>query len=300
MSDTTQQNPAPPPTPSMFDPKLDVRLDVFEGPLDLLLYLIKKNDLDIYDIPISQITQEYLSYLDLMKDLNLEMAGEFLVMASTLMQIKAQMLLPSPDAEAEETGPDPRAELVNKLLEYQRFKDAAAILAGYNEKAKDIYYRTLPPQFEDGDYTLKATVFDLLSAFKRVLDQVPREVGQIIREEITIETRIREILDRLEEKTSLAFEELFSTSARRMDLIVTFLALLELIRMKQVVALQQETFSAIRIYRADSVPMAASEESPEVVAETETPVAPTPNSVPLTVDDATPTSTESPSEEVSS
>src|SRR5579864_230668 len=125
---------------------IDVRLENFEGPLDLLLYLIRKNDLDIYDIPIAHITQEYLSYLDLMKDLNLETAGEFLVMASTLMQIKAQLLLPSPEAEQEE-GPDPRAELVNKLLEYQQFKEAAGILATYNEKAKDVYYRTVPPRF---------------------------------------------------------------------------------------------------------------------------------------------------------
>src|SRR5471030_1592807 len=107
--------------------QMDVSLDVFEGPLDLLLHLIKKNDLEISDIPIAQITQEYLSYIDLMKDLNLEMAGEFLVMASTLMQIKAQILLPSPESEPEE-GPDPRTELMNKLLEYQRYKEAASVL----------------------------------------------------------------------------------------------------------------------------------------------------------------------------
>src|SRR5690348_7990055 len=121
------------PTPS----SVDVRLDNFEGPLDLLLFLIKKSDLDIYDIPIANITQEYLSYLDLIKELNLETAGEFLVMASTLMQIKAQMLLPSPEGDEAE-GPDPREELVNKLLEYQRYKEAASMLSIYNEKAKDI------------------------------------------------------------------------------------------------------------------------------------------------------------------
>ena len=144
-------------------PSVDVRLENFEGPLDLLLFLIKKNDLEIYDIPIASITQEYLSYLDLIKELNLETAGEFLVMASTLMQIKAQMLLPSPEGEAAE-GPDPREELINKLLEYQRYKEAASMLSIYNEKAKDIYYRQVPPPFSRDEFTLSASVFDLMAA----------------------------------------------------------------------------------------------------------------------------------------
>src|SRR5205807_218822 len=151
--------------------QMDVTLEIFEGPLDLLLHLIKKNDLEIKDIPIAQITHEYLQYLDLMKDLNLELAGEFLVMASTLMQIKSQMLLPAPETLEEQAGPDPRAELVSKLLEYQRYKEAASVLAAYNEKTKDIYYRRMPPAFEKDDFLLEASVFDLLSAFKRVLDQ---------------------------------------------------------------------------------------------------------------------------------
>jgi segregation and condensation protein A len=141
---------------SSANPSMDVRLDNFEGPLDLLLYLIRKNDLDVYDIPISQITTEYLAYLDLLKDLNLEVAGEFLVMASTLMQIKAQLLLPSPEA-IDESGPDPRSELVNKLLEYQRFKEASTILTGWNDKAKDVYYRHVPPSFDEEDFILRAS-----------------------------------------------------------------------------------------------------------------------------------------------
>jgi segregation and condensation protein A len=215
--------------------------------------------LDISDIPIAQITHEYLEYLDLMKDLNLEMAGEFLVMASTLMQIKAQMLLPSPEAGDAETGPDPRQELVNKLLEYQRFKEAAGMLSVYNEKAKDIYYRRLPPSFDHDDFVLQATVLDLLSAFKRVLERAPKEAGHILLEEVTIETKIRDILNVLENKTSLAFEELFVEVRRRIDLIVTFLAILELIRLKQIVALQSETFGSIRIYRIDAAPEPALE-----------------------------------------
>ena len=247
--------------------QMDVSLEIFEGPLDLLLHLIKKNDLEIKDIPIAQITHEYLGYLDLMKDLNLEMAGEFLVMASTLMQIKAQMLLPAPDAAQEETGPDPRDELVNKLLEYQRFKEAAGVLTAYNEKAKDIYYRRIPPPFEKEDFLLRATVFDLLTAFKRVLDQAPREVGQILREEITIEARIREILGLIQTKESLAFEELFAGAQRRIDLIVTFLALLELIRLKQIVVLQSETFGNIRIFRMTPEAAAADDVKSEEEAE---------------------------------
>jgi len=242
--------------------QMDVSLDTFEGPLDLLLHLIKKNDLEISNIPIAEITHEYLGYLDLMKDLNLEMAGEFLVMASTLMLIKAQMLLPSPDVADEDAGPDPRAELVNKLLEYQRFKEAAGVLTAYKERAKDVYYRHVPPQFDHDDFMLRATVVDLLSAFKRVLDRAPREVGQILREEMTIETKIRDVIAILKEQSSMAFEGLFAGATRRIDLILTFLALLELIRMKQIVAMQSDTFGSIRIYRADVAPEPASVEAP--------------------------------------
>src|SRR5678810_252883 len=118
----------------------EVHLDIYEGPLDLLLYLIRKNDLSIYDIPISQITSEYLAYIDLMKELKLDMAGEFLVMAASLMQIKARLLLPAPPAEQEE-GPDPRAEIINRLLEYQRYKEAAKTLGSRLLSRKDVHYR---------------------------------------------------------------------------------------------------------------------------------------------------------------
>lgn len=254
---------------SLANAGVDVRLENFEGPLDLLLYLIRKNDLDVYDIPIASITKEYLAYLDLMKDLNLETAGDFLVMASTLMQIKAQMLLPVPDA-AEDEGPDPRAELVNKLLEYQQFKEAATILTGYKERAKDVYYRTAAPTFGEDDFTLKASVFDLLSAFKKILEAAPREVGQILRDEVPLEVKIREVMDLLNEKVSLAFVDLFPKECRRVDLIVTFMAVLELIKLKQIVARQSDIFGEIRVYRADAAPA----EAEPVAAEPE----PTPQS----------------------
>lgn len=229
--------------------QMDVNLENFEGPLDLLLHLIKKSDLDIKDIPIAQITHEYLDYLELMKDLNLEMAGEFLVMASTLMQIKAHMLLPAPDAVDEDLGPDPRAELVNKLLEYQRFKEASNILAAQNERAKDVYYRRIGPRFDQEDFELRASTVDLLAAFKRVLDRAPREVGQILREEMTVEMRIRQIQDIFVTRDRMAFEELFTGLRRRIELIITFLSLLELIRMKHVVAIQAEAYGQIHLER---------------------------------------------------
>jgi len=245
-------------------------LENFEGPLDLLLFLIKKNDLEIKDIPIAAITQEYLGYLDLIKDLNLEMAGEFLVMASTLMQIKAQMLLPTPDAQAEE-GPDPRTALINKLLEYQKFKEASKILAGFHEHTKDVYYRAYTPVFAEEDYTLRASVIDLLSAFKKILEQAPQEMSQVLREEIPIEVKIREIMDRLTERTSIAFHELFPHGKRRIELIVTFLALLELIRLNQAVARQSETFGDIHIYRVSAElvaeDIAQEQPAPEIAAD---------------------------------
>jgi segregation and condensation protein A len=247
------------PQPSITNMGVDIRLENFEGPLDLLLFLIRKSDLDIYDIPIAQITQEYLSYLDLIKELNLETAGEFLVMASTLMQIKAQMLLPSPEGEEAE-GPDPREELMNKLLDYQRYKEAALTLTVFNDKAKDVFYRQVPPVFGEEEYVLSSSVFDLLKAFQRVLEEAPKEVSQIMRDEIPLEVKIRHILDLLEEKEFIAFHELFNPETRRLELIVTFMALLELIRLKQIIAKQEDVFGHIRIYRGEGFPVKSPEE----------------------------------------
>jgi len=227
---------------------VEVRLENFEGPLDLLLYLIRKNDLDVYDIPIASITHEYLAYLDLMKDLNLDTAGEFIVMASTLMQIKAQMLLPAPDNPGEE-GPDPRAELMSKLLEYQRYKEAASILSGWNERAKDTFFRRAAPEFADEDYTLRASTLDLLSAFKKILEQAPRTAPPIAGDEVPLEVRIQEVLAAVAEHGSISFEALFAGRRRRIDLIVTFMAILELIRLKEIVAQQAELFGPIQILK---------------------------------------------------
>ncbi len=229
----------------------EVKLEIFEGPLDLLLYLIKKEDMDIQEIRISQITEEYLGMINMMKDLNLEIAGEFLVMASTLLQIKAKGLLPKEALGLEiNEGPDPQAELMAKLLEYQKFKEAANFLAEKEFAARDVFYRNQIPTFSDEDMHLEVTLFELLDAFRGVLRNAGDEVKELIYEEIPLEQKIREILDLIDAKGALAFSEIFRPNHPRRQLIVTFLALLELIRLKQIIAKQTEDFGEIMIYKA--------------------------------------------------
>lgn len=229
----------------------EVKLDIFEGPLDLLLHLIQKNDLPIHDIPISQITSEYLAYIDVLKEMKLDMAGEFLVMASTLMQIKARTLLPAPEVEGEE-GPDPRAELINRLLEYQRYKEAARTLEQRMISQREYHYRGAPI-FSEEDYSLDASLFELLDAFRDVLKELKPEVREIVFEEIPIEVKIREILSYLEGKDHVTFRDILRREKTRHALIVSFLAILELIRLKQIVARQTQLFGEIRIYRSEAI-----------------------------------------------
>jgi len=226
-----------------------VSLEVFEGPLDLLLHLVKKNELDIFNIPIAEITADYLNYIKLFRRLNLDFAGEFLVMASTLIHIKSRMLLPPAETVEEEELEDPRQELAARIMEYQKFKEAASILKERAAIQGNIYGR-LPIIPEDEDYTIEATLFDLLDAFQKVVIRAEKEVREIIQEDISIEDRIGEILNLLENKRFISFETIFSGQRTKRLLIVTFLALLELIRLKRVFARQAEPFGAIRIYRA--------------------------------------------------
>jgi len=225
-----------------------VKLEIFEGPLDLLLYLIKKNDLDIYDIPISQITAEYLEYVELMKMLSLDSVGEFLVMAATLMQIKARMLLPTQPGEMEKEEEDPRAELVARLLEYEKFKEAAKYFESRELQQQEIFVRR-EQKFTDEDFLLEVNLFDLLESFRKVIKEAKEEVKEIIYEEIPIENKIRYILSCLEEKKYITFRQLFNPAEGRLSFIVTFLALLELIRLKQITARQNHPFGEIRIYK---------------------------------------------------
>lgn len=236
-----------------------VKLEIFEGPLDLLLYLIRKNEIDVYDIPIITITQQYLEYLDMMKALNLEIAGEFLVMAATLMHIKSRSLLPNQEDEnAAEQGPDPLEELRRQLIEYQQFKDAAQSLKDKDILEKDVFTRSyfeernLKPaeSVELGDLTL----FDLLSALKTILTRAGQEdaLMKLTAEQISVKDRITWILEVLKEKKSLTFDSLFQDLRNKIEIVSTFLALLELIRLQAVKVLQQKLFGTIYIHAVDA------------------------------------------------
>jgi segregation and condensation protein A len=232
-----------------------IKLEVFEGPMDLLLHLIKKHELNVYDIPIALITQQYLEYLDIMKSLDMEIAGEFLVMASTLTHIKSKMLLPPPEnPEAEEDGIDPRAELIRRLLEYKSFKEAANSLELKEETWSRVYTRQgdnapeLPA--DDEPLLFDFHLFDLLSALKDVIARVPDTKFEITTETVSITEKISQILSRLEVVDSILFADLFEGSTSKMQVIGTFLALLELIKTRVVKTFQIEQFGAIRIMKA--------------------------------------------------
>jgi segregation and condensation protein A len=236
---------------------LNVKLEVFEGPLDLLLHLIKKNEIDIYDIPIAVITQQYLQYLEVMKSLNLDVAGEFLLLAATLLHIKSKMLVPAPEEEpaeeGEETAEDPRAELVRKLLEYQRFKEAALELSQGPLLDREVFIRKFFEEklLEGVEESLvgEATLFDLLEAMKKVLRSIPAEEFQEISlEQLNIKEKIIQIMDRLWGTESVAFTELFTAATLRREIIITFLALLELLRLRMIKIYQSESFGKIRIF----------------------------------------------------
>lgn len=230
-----------------------VKLNIFEGPLDLLLNLIKEQEIDIYDIPIASITRQYLEYLDLMRELNLEIAGEFLVMASTLTYIKSRMLLPPPQepSEGEEEGEDPREELVRRLLEYQKYKGAAQNLRERESIFIDVFGRESPLGLEgmEEDIYLEVSMFDLLSALNNVLQNVKERGEQVIDvNELTVTDRINQILERLKESNPLAFTDLFVEVGHRMEVIVTFLALLELIRLRMVRVRQGTELGSIWVF----------------------------------------------------
>jgi len=236
---------------------LQIKLEVFEGPLDLLLHLIKKNEIDIYDIPITIITRQYLEYLEVMKSLNLDIAGEFLLMAATLLHIKSKMLLPPSEDELgdenAEPEEDPRAELVRRLLEYQRYKDAALEMNRSDLLDREVFTRAFfqeefLKEAEEGVVS-EATLFDLLEALKKVLETVPpEEFQEISLEHLSLKDKINEIMEALWEKETLAFQELFTPATPRREVIVTFLALLELLRLRMIKIFQAEHFGTIRIF----------------------------------------------------
>lgn len=234
-----------------------IKLEIFEGPLDLLLYLVRKDHLNIYDIPIAEVTEQYLQYLNLMELLDLNIAGEFLVMAATLMQIKSKMLLPADETAAQqEEQEDPRAELIKRLLEYEKFKEIAAALREREINQKEVFKR---PRTEIDKDTLKeggkeiyfeASIFDLINAFSQALKDVPKEVFyEVIKDEFTIEEKIHDILHLLLLTPSVRLSDLFTRAKNKIEIIVTFLAILELVRMKEILACQSEAFREIEISR---------------------------------------------------
>ncbi len=234
-----------------------VKLEVFEGPLDLLLYLIKKEEVDIYDIPIERITNQYMEYLSLMQLLNLEVAGEFLVMAATLMYIKSRMLLPVDqqvtDAEAEE-GEDPRWELIRQLVEYKKFKDAAVQLSKREDEQAKIFPRQGPDAGIEVDKDVplaEVSIFDLINAFNEVLKKATarEDFHEILEERFTVSDKIEEILYSLRDRMEMIFSELFANAGSRAEVVVTFLALLELIRMKRLKVQQAEAFGEIQVIK---------------------------------------------------
>ena len=226
------------------------RLEGFEGPLDLLLHLIQKNELDILNIPIALITEQYLEYLQLMKVLNLDVAGEYLLMASTLLHIKSKMLLPK-SSEREEEEEDPRAELLRRLLEYQKYKQAGGELEKRPMLDRDVFIRLMPAEPEEvpEEERIEVNLLELLEAFRQVLERVKTEtVHEVILEHLSVEDKIQEILMLLErENRSLTFHRLFPEQASRRVVIITLLAILELVKMKRIRIFQLAPFETIRV-----------------------------------------------------
>jgi segregation and condensation protein A len=237
-----------------------VQLEIFEGPLDLLLHLIKKNEVSITDIPIAAITEQYLAALELMQSLNLDVAGEFLVMAATLIHIKSRMLLPAgADEPDEDEGIDPRDELVRRLLEYQRYKDAASMLEEREILTRDVFIRgggsteeVVPRGFRE------ISIFELLGALKRVIERLPKDVfHEVTLEKITVREKMTLLLDKLHERGSLVFEALFEQVRTRMEIVVTFLAMLELVKVRAIRIVQEELDGPILIEAAAGMDEAA-------------------------------------------
>ncbi|VAW18573.1 Segregation and condensation protein A [hydrothermal vent metagenome] len=235
--------------------KHKVKLDLFEGPLDLLLYLIRKNDIDIKNIPISEITEQYMEYVKTMEKLDLELVGDFLVMAATLMQIKSRMLLPEDPEEIEE-APDPRDELAQRLIEYERFKEAAGDLKEKAMMRSDLFNRMVDESTtkqiidEAKEIYFEANLFDLINALSDAIKNSPEDVvHQIITEKFTVEQKIHDILHLLLDKETVMLGSLFEKARSKVEMIVTFLAILELIRLKEIKAVQKKIFSEIEVMR---------------------------------------------------
>jgi segregation and condensation protein A len=235
-----------------------VKFEVFEGPLDLLLYLIKKQEVDIYEVNLTSLATQFIEYIETMRMLDLEIAGEFLVMAATLMYIKSRELLPvdqQAQIEDEEEGEDPRWELIRQLVEYKKFKDAAAQLQTLEAQQENIFPRTPGKlEFESAAAPPKpdVSIFDLINAVNVVLQRIAQKEAssrEIFEDKWTVSEKIEMVMKLIGERTQLKFSELFADATSRTEVVVTFLALLELIRLKQIVCAQPEAFGEIELVR---------------------------------------------------
>lgn len=227
-----------------------VNVDVFEGPLDLLMHLIKKNDLDVYDIPIAFVLEEYERHLDTIKELDIDLAGEFLLMAAELAHIKSQMLLPE-DRGAEAEEPDPRADLVRRLLEYQQFKGAGETLMGRELLHRDVFLPASPERvLAPSDGPVEGNIYDLVEVFSRILKRAPADAyHEVVVDRISINDRIYEVIGFLKKDTAITIEDLLKGDLTRYGIVITFLALLEMCRLKMVKLHQQESMGQIYLER---------------------------------------------------
>ena len=239
-------------------PGYTIKLPVFEGPLDLLLHLIHEHKLDIYDIPIAEVTDQYLHYLSLMEQLDLNIAGEFFVMAATLLQIKSQMLLPTLPQDEDEEAIDPRTELIERLLEYEQFKLASESLKGLEEDRRQVYWR-MTDELADYDapiIPLNLQAMDLLLALQQLLEEVgegQEEVTSIERQKITLRMKMREIWQQIKSSADgVGFRELIHGSQTRLEIVMTFLALLELLRLRKISVKQKQALGEIKIKAVES------------------------------------------------
>ncbi|MFV0337383.1 MAG: segregation and condensation protein A [Chthoniobacterales bacterium] len=252
-----------------------VKLEVFEGPLDLLLYLIKKDEVDIYDVSIERVTKQYMEYLEAFKVLNIDVAGEFIVMAANLLYIKSRTLLPVDQQMGEEDAEedDPRWELIRQLIEYKKFKEAASRLREREALKEALFPRSpVTPDLEPSENLAleEVGIFDLINAFQKILkrlDNKKEDLREIFEENFTVSDKIDYILRITSSAVPVKFEEMFGEAASRTEIVVTFLAMLELIRMKQLKVRQDEVFGEIWIEKSDGQHATYSEESDSVLAD---------------------------------
>ena len=239
-----------------------VKLENFDGPLDLLLFLIQENEIDIYDIPIALITKQYLEYIDIIKSLDLEVGGDFLLMAATLLRIKSKMLLPRRLLEEDEEHEDPREELVRRLVEYRQFKEGASVLGEHEDAQINVFFRPVGDNYIDEDISpediveeikLDLNLWDLVRAFKGVLDRGGDDLARTIeRENVSIEEKMDAIIYFLDTNKGIFFKDLFQQEKTRQDIVLTFLALLELIRQRQIGVQQSGTLGDIWLERQEA------------------------------------------------